>query len=77
VQYWEAAIVKTTFIITIKELPKNYKYQLIRGASTEISFLSCQLSFSRHDNVQYLEKLKQLVLFIERNLEEKVDYHVL
>uniref|UniRef100_A0A7N2N8P5 Tripeptidyl peptidase II second Ig-like domain-containing protein n=2 Tax=Quercus lobata TaxID=97700 RepID=A0A7N2N8P5_QUELO len=28
--------------------------------------------YLRHDNVQYLEKLKQLVLFIERNLEEKV-----
>ncbi|KAM7499661.1 hypothetical protein LguiA_024075 [Lonicera macranthoides] len=27
--------------------------------------------FLRHDNVQYLEKMKQLVLFIERNLEEK------
>ncbi|EXC19138.1 Tripeptidyl-peptidase 2 [Morus notabilis] len=27
--------------------------------------------YLRHDNVQYLEKLKQLVLFIERNLEEK------
>ncbi|KAF3954238.1 hypothetical protein CMV_020394 [Castanea mollissima] len=25
----------------------------------------------KHDNVQYLEKLKQLVLFTERNLEEK------
>ncbi|XP_022724563.1 tripeptidyl-peptidase 2-like isoform X2 [Durio zibethinus] len=25
----------------------------------------------RHDNVQYLEKMKQLVLFLERNLEEK------
>ncbi|KAG2715893.1 hypothetical protein I3760_03G100000 [Carya illinoinensis] len=25
----------------------------------------------RHDSMQYLEKLKQLVLFIERNLEEK------
>ncbi|WRX16951.1 Peptidase S8/S53 domain - like 10 [Theobroma cacao] len=27
--------------------------------------------YLRHDNVQYLEKMKQLVLFIERNLEEK------
>lgn len=27
--------------------------------------------YLRHDNVQYLEKLKQLVLFIERSLEEK------
>ncbi|CAL9008689.1 unnamed protein product [Prunus brigantina] len=27
--------------------------------------------YLRHDNVQYLEKLKQLVLFIERKLEEK------
>lgn len=27
----------------------------------------------RHDNVQYLEKMKQLVLFIERTLEDKVD----
>ncbi|XP_010255392.1 PREDICTED: tripeptidyl-peptidase 2 [Nelumbo nucifera] len=27
--------------------------------------------YIRHDNVQYLEKMKQLVLFIERNLEEK------
>jgi hypothetical protein len=26
----------------------------------------------RHDNVQLLEKLKQLVLFIERKLEKKV-----
>lgn len=29
-----------------------------------------QLSL-RHDNVQYLEKMKQLVLFIQRNLDEK------
>ncbi|KAI8029954.1 Tripeptidyl-peptidase 2 [Camellia lanceoleosa] len=28
--------------------------------------------YLRHDNVQYLEKMKQLVLFIERNLEDKV-----
>lgn len=28
----------------------------------------------RHDNVQYLEKMKQLVLFIEKNLDEKVFY---
>ncbi|XP_050220637.1 tripeptidyl-peptidase 2 isoform X2 [Mercurialis annua] len=27
--------------------------------------------YLRHDNVQYLEKMKQLVLFVERNLEEK------
>ncbi|XP_052183432.1 tripeptidyl-peptidase 2 isoform X2 [Diospyros lotus] len=27
--------------------------------------------YLRHDNVQYLEKMKQLVLFIERNLEDK------
>ncbi|XP_069152321.1 tripeptidyl-peptidase 2 isoform X2 [Solanum lycopersicum] len=27
--------------------------------------------YLRHDNVQYLEKMKQLVLFIERKLEEK------
>ncbi|XP_041002868.1 tripeptidyl-peptidase 2-like [Juglans microcarpa x Juglans regia] len=27
--------------------------------------------YLRHDSMQYLEKLKQLVLFIERNLEEK------
>ncbi|XWS50506.1 hypothetical protein CRYUN_Cryun12cG0092700 [Craigia yunnanensis] len=27
--------------------------------------------YLRHDNVQYLEKMKQLVLFLERNLEEK------
>lgn len=27
--------------------------------------------YLRHDNVQYLEKMKQLVLFIERSLEEK------
>ncbi|XP_065869545.1 tripeptidyl-peptidase 2 isoform X2 [Euphorbia lathyris] len=27
--------------------------------------------FLRHDHVQYLEKLKQLVLFIERNLDDK------
>ncbi|GFP82230.1 tripeptidyl-peptidase 2 [Phtheirospermum japonicum] len=27
--------------------------------------------YLRHDNVQYLEKMKQLVLFIEKNLEEK------
>ncbi|PON90851.1 Tripeptidyl peptidase [Trema orientale] len=27
--------------------------------------------YLRHDNVQYLEKLKQLVLFIERKLDEK------
>ncbi|CAN1158776.1 Tripeptidyl-peptidase 2 [Linum perenne] len=27
--------------------------------------------YLRHDNVQYLEKLKQLVLFIEKTLEEK------
>ncbi|XP_059451546.1 tripeptidyl-peptidase 2 isoform X2 [Corylus avellana] len=27
--------------------------------------------YLRHDNVQYLEKLKQLVLFIDRKLEEK------
>ncbi|KAK3008490.1 hypothetical protein RJ639_015101 [Escallonia herrerae] len=27
--------------------------------------------YLRHDNVQYLEKLKQLVLFVERKLEEK------
>ncbi|KAF9597398.1 hypothetical protein IFM89_017744 [Coptis chinensis] len=27
--------------------------------------------YLRHDNVQYLEKMKQLVVFIERNLEEK------
>ncbi|KAF3954240.1 hypothetical protein CMV_020394 [Castanea mollissima] len=29
------------------------------------------LQLYQHDNVQYLEKLKQLVLFTERNLEEK------
>ncbi|RDX90815.1 Tripeptidyl-peptidase 2, partial [Mucuna pruriens] len=28
--------------------------------------------YLRHDNLQILEKMKQLVLFIERNLEEKV-----
>ncbi|WMV20533.1 hypothetical protein MTR67_013918 [Solanum verrucosum] len=28
--------------------------------------------YLRHDNVQYLEKMKQLVLFIERKLEEKL-----
>ncbi|KAK4492767.1 hypothetical protein RD792_000087 [Penstemon davidsonii] len=27
--------------------------------------------YLRHDNVQYLEKMRQLVLFIEKNLEEK------
>ncbi|XP_022736823.1 tripeptidyl-peptidase 2-like isoform X2 [Durio zibethinus] len=27
--------------------------------------------YLRHDNVHYLEKMKQLVLFLERNLEEK------
>ncbi|PIA53523.1 hypothetical protein AQUCO_00900248v1 [Aquilegia coerulea] len=27
--------------------------------------------YLRHDNVQYLEKMKQLVMFTERNLEEK------
>ncbi|XP_011076155.1 tripeptidyl-peptidase 2 isoform X2 [Sesamum indicum] len=27
--------------------------------------------YLRHDNVQYLEKMKQLVLFIEKNLDEK------
>ncbi|XAR53659.1 Tripeptidyl-peptidase II [Bertholletia excelsa] len=27
--------------------------------------------YLRHDNMQYLEKMKQLVLFIERNLEDK------
>ncbi|KAE8694263.1 Tripeptidyl-peptidase 2 [Hibiscus syriacus] len=27
--------------------------------------------YLRHDDVQYLEKMKQLVLFLERNLEEK------
>ncbi|CAA0834352.1 Tripeptidyl-peptidase 2 [Striga hermonthica] len=27
--------------------------------------------YLRHDNVQYLDKMKQLVLFIEKNLEEK------
>ncbi|XP_073032784.1 LOW QUALITY PROTEIN: tripeptidyl-peptidase 2 [Primulina eburnea] len=27
--------------------------------------------YLRHDNVQYLEKMKQLVIFIQRNLEEK------
>ncbi|CAK9160937.1 unnamed protein product [Ilex paraguariensis] len=27
--------------------------------------------YLRHDNVQYLEKMKQLVLFIDKNLEEK------
>ncbi|KAE8663274.1 Tripeptidyl-peptidase 2 [Hibiscus syriacus] len=27
--------------------------------------------YLRHDNVQYLEKMKHLVLFLERNLEEK------
>ncbi|XVE58530.1 hypothetical protein DITRI_Ditri04bG0176600 [Diplodiscus trichospermus] len=27
--------------------------------------------YLRHDNVQYLEKMRQLVLFLERNLEEK------
>ncbi|OVA01192.1 Peptidase S8/S53 domain [Macleaya cordata] len=27
--------------------------------------------YIRHDNVQYLERMKQLVLFIEKNLEEK------
>ncbi|XP_057988709.1 tripeptidyl-peptidase 2 isoform X2 [Hevea brasiliensis] len=27
--------------------------------------------YLRHDNVQYLEKMKQLVLFIERNLDDK------
>ncbi|RDX94509.1 Tripeptidyl-peptidase 2, partial [Mucuna pruriens] len=29
--------------------------------------------YLRHDNLQILEKMKQLVLFIERNLEEKVE----
>ncbi|XP_048229293.1 tripeptidyl-peptidase 2 isoform X2 [Ricinus communis] len=27
--------------------------------------------YLRHDNVQYLEKMKQLVLFVERNLDDK------
>ncbi|XP_039063173.1 tripeptidyl-peptidase 2-like [Hibiscus syriacus] len=27
--------------------------------------------YLRHDNAQYLEKMKQLVPFLERNLEEK------
>ncbi|XP_031281076.1 tripeptidyl-peptidase 2 isoform X1 [Pistacia vera] len=31
----------------------------------------CLQLYLRHDNVQYLEKMKQLVLFIERTLEEK------
>lgn len=38
----------------------------------------CLLVFySRHDNLQYLESMKGLVLFVERKLDEKVDKHVL
>ncbi|KAL7229764.1 hypothetical protein ACSBR2_008323 [Camellia fascicularis] len=32
--------------------------------------------YLRHDNVQYLEKMKQLVLFIERHLEDKEIIHL-
>jgi tripeptidyl-peptidase-2 len=32
------------------------------------------LIMCRHDNMQYLEKMKQLLLFIERNLDDKVVY---
>ncbi|KAB2016864.1 hypothetical protein ES319_D08G122200v1 [Gossypium barbadense] len=42
--------------------PKSSK--LIKGEYTLQLYL-------RHDNVQYLEKMKQLVLFLERNMEEK------
>lgn len=39
-----------------------------------IKLMSCLFlgisEFFRHENVQYLEKLKQLVLFIERKLEK-------
>eukprot|EP00249_Psilotum_nudum_P018372 c26772_g1_i1 orf=205-4470(+) len=32
--------------------------------------------FLRHDNIQYLEKLKKLVVFIDKNLEEKNHIHL-
>ncbi|XP_047941197.1 tripeptidyl-peptidase 2 isoform X1 [Salvia hispanica] len=32
--------------------------------------------YLRHENVQYLEKMKQLVLFIEKNLDEKEAIHL-
>lgn len=57
---------------TIWIFSEDFKYYLRRDAFTPSSFLSCQLFYSRHDNMQYLDKLKQLVLFIERNLEDKV-----
>lgn len=34
----------------------------------------CLSLICRHENIQFLEKLKQLVLFIERKLEKKVRF---
>lgn len=50
-------------------------YVWISSELFQKGFSPCNnLSCFRHDNVQCLEKMKQLVLFIERKLEEKVGH---
>jgi hypothetical protein len=40
--------------------------------SSMVYYMNLSYGGCRHENVQFLEKLKQLVLFIERKLEKKV-----